>query len=199
MPFVPLRRFKVHPVALKEPPEIRYASDGMPIFPQELMGSVETTFFWEFENAEISTDEDLSKLLRIMFDCPEHEFYIFLQKDASKTAVLDGAMTIRSDLNVTKTDLRFYRRPGRAKADFIRILPEHKDYEQWREVAQTQEYLRFTVVLSERKRREMEVKEHVVAHTDANASPVILQPNFNGIGIDLPKAWAWLKARFRRK
>lgn len=199
MPFVPLRRFKLKNVALKGPlPEFRRTEGDMPVFPEELMASVETTFFWTLENAEISTYEDLEKLLRLLFDCPEHDFYVYLQKGASKTAVLDSAMTLRGDINVVKTDLRFYRHPG-GKGNFVRVLPEHADFDEMREVAQTPEYIRFTVRLSERKRRDMEVKEHMAAHAAATANPLMLQPNVGGFGIDVLKAWAWLKARLRRK
>lgn len=201
MPLTPLRRFKLKDVQLNSKtvfPGAEGRDGDMPVFPEELMGSVETTFFWNIENAEVSTEEELEKLLRLMYDCPEHDFYLFLQKGASKTSVLDGAMSLRSDINVTQTDLRFYRRPDSAKGNFVRIRSDDSDIDRMREAAQTQEYIRFTIALSERKRRDMEVQQHLDAHKAADRSPWMLQPNFNGIGIDLAKAWAHIKGRFRR-
>jgi hypothetical protein len=193
----PLRRFKLKDVTLKSMGELTTApspGEDMPRLPEDMMVSVETTFFWPIENADISTEEDLDQLLRVMYDCPEHEFYFFLQKDASKTDVVDSAMNVRGDINVVQTDLRFCRHPKGGHGNFVRIRSDDPDFEWMSEAAKTQEYVRFTMRLSERKRREMEVKQHLAAHADSNSSPLLLQPNLNGVGIDLPKAWA----RFRK-
>jgi hypothetical protein len=198
----PLRRFKLKDVRLTSidaMPATLAPGEDMPRLPEEMMASVETTFFWPIENADISTEEDLDQLLRVMYDCPEHEFYVFLQKEASKTAVLDSAMNVRGDISVVHTDLRFYRHPKSGHGNFVRVRSGDADIESMREVAQTQEYVRFTIRLSERKRREMEVRQHLAAHADANSNPLILQPNFNGVGINLPKAWARFRDWIRSK
>jgi hypothetical protein len=166
--------------------------------PDDLIDSVTTSYFWNFENADISADEDLRGLLQLMYDFPEASFYLFLQKGASKTDVLDQVMHAVGDINVVQTELRYFRRPTGARS-FMRVRGDNSEFEWVRKMAQTQEYIRFTIRLSERKRREMEVEQHLAAHAAANSNPVLLQPNFNGIGIDLVKTWArfrsWLRQR----
>lgn len=170
--------------------------DDWPRFPEHLMTTVRTTMVWNFENADISTPEDLHHLLSLMFDQPEHEFYVFLQKHASLTEDLARATdSIGGDIKVVQTDLRFYRRPG--TKNFMQVRSDDSQFEWVREVAKTQEYIRFTLRLSERARREMEVKQHLAAHSEANANPLMIQPNFVGFGINLFKGWRWLKERLR--
>lgn len=167
-------------------------------FPEELATSISYRKFYVIENRDISEPDDLAHLLQRLFDHPERSFYLFRQKEASFTSELDGTFAL-GDILITKTDLQYYRHPN-FKRDFIRIPPDpFFDWE--RELIQSgaTEYLRVTLALSERKRRAMEIDEHLTAQARRTANPVKLEPNFMGVGFDLKKVFAlyrtWLRNR----
>ena len=104
-------------------------TDDMPRLPDSLMMTVKRSMVWQFQNADISTDEELQMLLRRMFDLPEHAFEIFLQKGASLTDVLRRATQgTWSDIQVTKTDLRFFRWPV-GTYNYMQIRSGDADFE----------------------------------------------------------------------
>jgi hypothetical protein len=59
------------------------------------------------------------------------------------------------------------------------------------------EYYRARLRLTERKRSEMEIRRHLQVAAQKDRNPLILKPTFAGVGIDLPKAWKWLRSRLK--
>ena len=55
---------------------------------------------------------------------------------------------------------------------------------------------RVKLTLSERIRRELEIKQKIETERKKDSNPLELKPNFMGIGIDLRKASKWLKSKF---
>jgi hypothetical protein len=163
-------------------------------FPEELLTSVKHSKFYTIENRDISDEADLQRLLLLLFNHPERSFYVFLQKHASLRCPLDQAVG-RGDILVIQTDLEFFRHPH-GGSDFVRISPGSESFEWEREVCSTEtEYIRFTLTLSERKRREMSIEQHLAAQALKAANPLKLEPNVWGIGVDLKKLWAWFRSR----
>jgi hypothetical protein len=187
-----------HCCAMTDVPPPSDQPGEMPRFPEHLMTTVKRTMVWQFQNADISTEQELQMLLQRMFDLPEHTFEIFLQKSASLTDVLCRATQgTWSDIHVTQTDLRFFRWPV-GTDNYMQIRSGDAGFQWLQEAVKHQEYIRFTLRLSERKRRQMEVEQHLAAHAKTNNNPLLLQPNFYGVGLSLPKAWKWLVTRIRR-
>lgn len=167
-------------------------------FPEYLATSVRQSKFHVIENRDISDPDDLHRLLRLLFDFPERSFYLFVQKQASLTDQLRQAVD-SGDALITQTDLEFYPHPN-FKHDYVRIRRGQESFDWEKEVvASATEYIRFTLVLSERKRRAMEIDLHIDAHSRKSANPLKLEPNIWGIGIDLKKVWAWLKSKRRAR
>lgn len=54
------------------------------------------------------------------------------------------------------------------------------------------------MMLSERKRRELEIREKIDTEKSFDVNPVELKPNFMGIGIDLRKAYQWSINLFKK-
>ncbi|MDM0043992.1 hypothetical protein QTH91_05825 [Variovorax dokdonensis] len=163
------------------------------------MSSVKRIMVFNIENAEISDDAELSRLVQMMYNLPEAEFYLFLEKGASLTSQLRKAMDGHI-LHCTQTDLEIFRHPDGGRGNFIKIH-RGKELFDWERVvtASSKEFVRFTIVLSELKRRELEIQQHLqAAQAQQSKNPLILEPNFNGIGISLPRLWALVKSWFRR-
>ncbi len=167
-------------------------------FPDHLLTSVKRSQFHVMENRDISDEDDLQQLLLLIFNFPERSFYLFLQKHASLTEPLRRSVD-GGDILVTQTDLEFFRHP-KYPSDFVRIRQGSESFDWERQISSTEvEYLRFTLVLSERKRREMNIDQHLTVQSRRSANPLKLEPNLWGIGIDLRKAWAWFKSRVGRR
>jgi hypothetical protein len=162
-------------------------------FPEEFATSVKKSSFHVIENRDMSLPEEVERLLRVMFDHPERAFYLFVQKGASFSNPIGGALG-SGDVLAVQTDLLFYRHP-KFDRDFVRIGLRSELFDWEREALLTQEYIRFTLKLSERKRREMEVSQHLAAHAARSSSPLKLEPNIYGVGVDLRKLWASIRKR----
>ena len=163
-------------------------------FAEDLATSVKKIRFHVIENDEIFSSDDIHRLLKLMFDHPERIYYLFLQKNASLTVPLWAAID-SEDLLLRQADFAFYRHP-KYEHDFRRI-PSRTEWK--REVARSQaEYIRFTIILSERKRRKMKLATQLAAYSQMSANALKLEPNLMGFGIDLRKCWTWLRRRFFR-
>jgi hypothetical protein len=166
-------------------------------FAEDLAASVKEIGFHVIENHEIFSSDDIDRLLKLMFDHPERIYYLFLQKSASLTAPLRAAID-SDDLLIRQADFAFYRHP-KHEHDFRRIPSGIESFEWKREVARSQaKYIRFTIILSERKRRKMKLATQLAAYSQMSGNALKLEPNFMGFGIDLRKCWPWLRRRFFR-
>ncbi len=168
----------------------------VPPFPEHLIASVRKSKFHVIENRDISDDQNLKRLLLYLFNFPERSFYLFVQKHASLTEPLRRSVD-REDILIAQTDAYYFRHPKNAR-DFISITPGSEMFDWEREVSSTaQEYLRHKLVLSQRTHRAMSIDQQLGEQSRRAASPLKLEPNLWGVGIDLRKAWAWLKTLLR--
>ena len=53
--------------------------EGRP-FPDITPTSVVRSKFHVIENGDIDSDEELNRLMELMYECPEHSFYLFAEK-----------------------------------------------------------------------------------------------------------------------
>ena len=167
-------------------------------FPEELASSVRKSHFHIIENRDMSLPEDVQRLYRLLFDHPERSFYFFIQKGASLSEEVGKALGAEEIL-ASQTDLEFFRHP-KFDRDFIRIHRGAESFDWQREITgSAQEYVRFTLTLSIRKRREMELEQYLAANSATDSNPLKLQLTYMGLGVDLRKLWAWLQKRFALK
>lgn len=165
--------------------------------PDGVLSTVRRSEFRVIENADISDDESLAHLVELMFTFPECAFYVFLQRDASLTQPLRQAMDGKV-FNCTQTDLEFFRHPN-FKRDFVKVHRGMERFDWQRELTATaKEFIRFTIVLSEWKRRQLEIEQHLETHAQRSSSPVELKPGLWGFSVDLKKLWKLVKAKLRR-
>jgi hypothetical protein len=166
-------------------------------FAEDLATSAKKIRFHVIENHEIFSSDDIHRLLKLMFDQPERIYYLFLQKNASLTAPLRAAID-SEDLLFLQADFAFYRHP-KYEHDFLRSRSVTESFEWKREVAGSEpKYIRFTIILSKRKRRKMKLATQLAAYSEMSANALKLEPNFMDFGIDLRKCWTWLRRRFFR-
>ncbi|MCW5576202.1 MAG: hypothetical protein KIT13_08915 [Burkholderiales bacterium] len=166
-------------------------------FPEELATDVKRLGFYVIENGDISTSEDLNHLVELMFQFPERSFYLFTRKGEGANHLVVTAEH-RGILWIEQWETHYYPHSN-FKRDWIRIDKPNLVLDWGKEVrANSPEYIRFTLKLTERWRRKLELRE-AFAETEKSedTNPLVLKPSFFGIGIDLPKAWKWVARRWR--
>ncbi len=173
--------------------------DDMPRFPDIIPSSMREGALHEIEEGDIATAEDLQILLDLMYTYPERDFYYFRKMVSPSSGPLDRAI---SEGIILKEEAEFfwYTHPKNPH-DYVRIEVRDGKYQwDWQKeaVEKSPMSVRIKLRLSERKRREMEIKETVEAQREADANPVELKPNVMGFGLDLLKAFRWLRKRIKR-
>ena len=165
--------------------------------PDSFLSTVRRSQFHSIENADISDDESMAHLIGLMFNFPEREFFIYLQKGASLTRPLRQAVDGQV-LLCPQTDLEFYRHPSGGHGNFVKIRRGHEHFDWERELtASAQEFVRFTVVLSAWKRRKLEIEQHLEVQAQKASSPFEAKPGLYGFSVDLKKLWKLVKAKLR--
>jgi hypothetical protein len=165
--------------------------------PDSAVSTVKRSEFHVIENADISDDEELAHLVETMFNFPEREYFVFLEKGAHLTQPLGHAMDGQI-FRCTQTDLEFYRHPN-FPLNFVKIRSGMERFDWQRELAATaKEFIRFTIVLSEWKRRELEIEQHLQVQAQKSSNPIEMKPGLWGFSIDLKKLWKLAKAKLRR-
>ncbi|NQY25825.1 MAG: hypothetical protein HRT92_01450 [Piscirickettsiaceae bacterium] len=166
-------------------------------FPEELSTNVERSFFYTIENNDIKSDNDLSFLIRIMFEFSDRKFYLFCLKSQGASSYVINAEQ-HGVINIKRTELQYYPHP-KFDHDYIKINKTNPAWG-WEEevIKDSPEFIRCTLELTERWKRKLELKEALDNTTDseANGSPIILKPSIFGIGIDLPKALKWFIQKY---
>jgi len=168
-------------------------------FPGELASDVKRSQFYVIENGDISTDEDLNRLVELMFEFPERSFYLFAPKGECENHLVVGAEH-HGILRIERWETQYYPHPN-FKRDWIKIDKPNPVWDWEKEVrASSPEYIRFTLKLTERWRRKLELRE-ALAETEKpeDTNPLVLKPSFYGIGIDLPKVWKWVTKKWRKQ
>lgn len=166
--------------------------------PDSVLSTVRRSMFHTIENADISDDESLAHLVGLMFNFPEREFFVYLEKGASLTQPLRRALDCQVFL-CTQTDQEYFRHPNRASHDFVRVRQGKEIFDWERELtASAKEFVRFTLVLSAWKRRKLEIEQHLDVQAQKSSSPIEMKPGLWGFSIDLKKLWKLVKSKLRR-
>jgi hypothetical protein len=167
-------------------------------FPEELATDVKRSQFHVSENSDIATEDNLNQVVELMFLLPDRDFYLFGLKEQGANHLVVSAEH-HGVLRIERWETQYYPHPN-FKRDWIKIDKPNPVWDWEKEVRETSpEFIRFTLKLTERWRRKMELREALSeSQKPEDKNPLLLKPSFYGVGIDLPKAWKWLKKWKRR-
>jgi hypothetical protein len=167
-------------------------------FPEKLATDVKRSHFHVIENSDIATEESLNRLVELMFIFPERDFYLFGLKAQGANHLVVSAER-HGVLRIERWETQYYPHPN-FKRDWITIDKPDSVWDWEKEVRETSpEFIRFTLKLTERWRRKMELREALSElQKPDDKNPLLLKPSIYGVGIDLPKAWKWLKTWEKR-
>lgn len=166
-------------------------------FPEGLATDVKRSQFYDIDNSDIATEDDLNQLVDLMFIFSEREFFLFgLKSQGANPLVLNAER--HGVLYIERSETQYYPHPN-FKSDWIKIDKPNPIWDWEKEVRETApEYVRFTLKLTERWRRKMELREALSDSQESeDKNPLLLKPSLFGFGVDLPKAWKYLKERWR--
>jgi hypothetical protein len=179
--------------------------DNIAVFPNFVPTKVTKRYVHVIENDDIVSTEDMDRLLNLLYEHEDHEFFLFYSLDLTKSrnsliqkSIEDGTISANTIENF------YYRHPNFAR-DYILIHPNCYNFA-WEKalVERGPMYTRVQLSLSQRARRRREMAEMRVEMssskpTSAHPNPLILRPAIWGFGIDLPQLWLWLKQRVSMK
>ena len=152
-----------------------------------------------FEANEIRSASNIKQICRWIFNYPERKFYLFLIEGIKENRDIIYHIEKIGILAPT-TERHYYKHPSNHLKDFIRIHPNEIEFDWEKEIVQKgPKYIRLELNLSERKRRELEIKEKIETEREADSNPLEIKPNFMGIGIDVIKALRWVKRLFSKE
>jgi hypothetical protein len=165
------------------------------------LDSVRKSRFWVFEDGDFTSEADINALIELLFNYPEDSFYLYSEEHASGNALVSSVAHF-GIVRVIESQAFYYRHP-KFKRDFVRIQEPSIEWE-WERQAKEQGpmFIRHELRLSERGKRELEQsqllrrqkeEQEVERIRKSPDNPLKLEPNFMGIGVDLPKAWRWLR------
>jgi hypothetical protein len=177
-------------------------AEDLPVFPDIAPSAITKSAFHVIEENDIADEEALRQLLSALFDFPERAFYYFHERSKPVGAWITRARD-GDQIFLNETEFFYYRHP-RFQRDYVRITPRDAYQFEWeREVVEKGPmFLRTRLELTPRMRRQMEVEHKMMMEQrmrQANPEhPLLLRPSLWGFGIDLHKAWPWLKSKLRR-
>lgn len=173
------------------------APDDLPKFPDIVPDSIRKTHFWVLENDDFQTEDEISSLLGMMYDHPEDDFHLFTPKTGAINSLVNSAIS-SAVIVVVEIKGHYYPHP-KFKHDYVQIHEAKISWDWEREVlSQGNMFFRHELKLSESARRQFEMRQLLEMQKTANSNPLKLEPNFMGIGIDLKKAYTWLKQQFKK-
>lgn len=151
------------------PNDIDKPKEDVPVFlPPVPPTYAKKSYFHTIEDGDIQTEEDLQKLLRLMYDCPEHKFYLFAPKDKPASDVILGAERAGL-LKFDIIEFHYYPHPN-FKSDYVKIQERTIEFDWERDVLKTAPmHTRTTISLSEKGRRQFELQEIRKEVEDATA------------------------------
>ncbi len=151
------------------------------------------------DSSDLTSEDDLQELISKLYDYSERIYYFFSPLGSS-SMFLDRAEEENKILK-GQVELHFYPHPQKFH-HYIYIDP-NKARSTWEDnlLANSVMHQRTQLRLSQKAIRDLQIKETVAAQKDADANPLQLKPAIWGVGIDLPKAWKWVRkliAKFRQ-
>jgi len=174
-----------------------FESHDIPRFPNIVPDKITKSAFHVIENSDIQSEYELNQLANLMFEFPERRYYLYVEKEGQLNEWVRQAIDA-GRLLAQETDFFYYRHPKHQR-DFVRIRGHMIQFDWERKVVDTQPmFRRLTLTLSEKTKRHLEIEQLLNEQSERNSNPLRLEPNFMGIGLDLKKAFVWLKRKLWR-
>jgi hypothetical protein len=178
----------------------------LPVFPDISPSMVKKSASYVIEENDIADENALHELLSLLFDFPERAFYYLHEKGRPLGAWIARARDCHEIL-LNETEFFYYRHP-KFQCDYVRIVPQDAYPFQWEReaVEKGPMFLRTKLELTPRMRRQMEIEHKIIMEQKMEQGmrktnpehPFLLRPSLWGLGIDLHKAWPWLKSKLRK-
>lgn len=154
--------------------------------------------------SELVKNEDIQNLIHDLFFFPEEKYFLYFEYASND--IPDGFDANRLEqhgLSLRKYENFYYRRPDDKDQSepysFIRLAVTDIQFPWQQEIVnQGPMYGRVQIELKEWKKKEIELSR-IQALNEQDDNPLVLQPNFWGLGIDLKKIPSWVKRIFSKK
>ena len=172
----------------------------LPTFPDILPSSIKESRFYQFEEGDTQTDGELRDLIILMYNYPERDFYYFRRREGPSHGPLDSALHAGLILE-EEAELFWYKQPELARS-FVRVHVRDGNYEwDWQKeaVQKSPMFVRIKLRLSERTRRELEIKQKIEAEKEVESNPLEFKPGVAGFSIDLVKTYDWVRRWWQQK
>lgn len=149
-------------------------------------------------------EEDIWSLIHDLFYFPEDKYFLYFEYASSEIPEgFDTKRLERFGLALRKYENFFYRRPfGDDEPDkysYIRLTAADIKHSWHQELIDSGSmYGRVQIELMEWAIKDIELQRLKSMNTK-DEDPLVLQPNFMGVGIDLKKVPSWLKRVFSKK
>lgn len=183
------------------------AKKGMSRWPDSLPPPSEMTML-QPEHAiakdELVSDEDISNLIHDLFYFPEDTYFLYYEYENKEVPEKFDAEKLKAlGLSFRKYENFFYRWPWDdetpQKYSYVRLTIDKINYPWQQEIVDRGPmYGRVQIELMEWRKKEIELQRIKSTHSP-DSDPLILQPNFMGLGVDLKKLFKWAEGVFRKK
>jgi hypothetical protein len=173
-------------------------AENQAVFPDIVPDSVIGMRVWVHENDDFTEEETVADLLARLYDYPEDKFYLYVlrgqQISGSLRAALDNGL-----IEIAESKGHYYPHP-KFQRHYVFIKEGFTQWDWEHDALQNgRMHFQHSLKLSEKARRTFEMQQLVAMHQAADSGPLILQPNFVGIGIDLKKAFSWLLQKVKAR
>lgn len=151
-----------------------------------------------FEDGDLDTDKQINNLISLMFEYPEREFFLFHNVHVSMSAKLRSAEK-QNVILLNEVEYFYYKHP-KFKKDYVKISGNNPQFEWEKELIEKgPEYYRFTLKLTEKAKRDLEISYKKFKEGQMVENPVEVKPSLFGISVDLIKLWKIIVSRLKNK
>ncbi len=174
--------------------------DSLPPFTEMTLLPPEHVIYRE----ELVSTDDISNLVHDLFYFPEDKHFLYFEYGSNDMPEgFDSEKLKAYGLAFRKHENFFYRRPlddtNPEDYSYIQLTIDKINYPWQQKIVDAGPmYGRVQIELMEWKKKEIELQRIKSVHQNDN-NPLLLQPNFMGLGIDLKKLLKWGKNIFRKK
>jgi hypothetical protein len=168
-------------------------------FPENLIAdNLSIKPFHIIEPDDITDEQEATLFAQFMFENMGRGFYLYSPYGGAgvgeKEKLLKSAGILRGI-----SQAHYYRMAGSDRF-YRRILPHSDEAAFFLEgdLVDRQMYYKTELLLSPVAIRHLEVLEHLEIAGEMDACPLIVEPNFYGLGIRPKKVWVWIKAKINR-
>lgn len=152
---------------------------------------------------ELIEFDDINALIHDMYYFSEERYFLYYEYHSKNIPEgFDVKLLNGIGLAFRKHENYFYKRPWSDERpdvySYIRFLPGDVKYE-WQKklVEEGPMYGRVEIELMEWKKKQIDLYL-IQQASNKESDPLILQPNFMGIGVDLRKIPAWIKDKIKK-